>query len=231
MISCSRHISENRQNELKQLLGVQAVELFDKYLGLPTIIGRSKTQIFDFVKTRVWKKLKGWKEKSLSRAGREVLIKVVAQAIPSYVMSCFILPDSLCQQIESMISRFFWKGDASKKGIHWLSWKKLCKSKPEGGLGFRDFSAFNRALVAKNWWRLLKCPNSMLGRVFRAVYYPEGNILTSKLGYRPSYAWTSISKSKKMFQEGGRWKVGNGAMINIWNDKWIACSIQTHNLV
>jgi hypothetical protein len=61
----------------------------------------------------------------------------------------------------------------------------------------------------------------MLGRVFRAVYYPEGNILTSKLGIRPSYAWTSISKSKKMFQDGGRWKVGNGAMINIWHDKWI----------
>src|ERR1044072_8102066 len=120
-----------------------------------------------------------------------------------------------------MISRFFWKGDASKRGIHWLSWKKLCKPKPEGGLGFRDFSSFDRALVAKNWWRLLKCPNSMLGQVFRAVYYPEGNILTSKLGYRPSYAWTSIFKSRKMFQDGGRWKVGNGALINIWHDNWI----------
>src|ERR1044072_8030376 len=121
MISCSRYETENEQNELKQLLGVQAVEIFDKYLGLLTIIGRSKTQIFEFVKERFWKKLKGWKERPLSRADREVLIKAVAQAIPSYVMSYFILPDSLCQQIESMISRFFWKGDASKRGIHWLS--------------------------------------------------------------------------------------------------------------
>ena len=221
MISCSPGVSENRQNELKQLLGVQAVEIFDKYLGLPTIIGRSKTQIFEFVKERVWKKLKGWKERSLSRAGREILIKAVAQAIPSYVMSCFILPDSLCHQIESMISRFFWKGDASKKGIHWLSWNKLCKSKPEGGLGFRDFSSFNRALVAKNWWRLLKCPNSMLGRVYQAVYYPNGNILTSTFGRRPSYAWTSIQKAKNILQKGGRWKVGNGSLINIWSDIWI----------
>ena len=53
MISCSRHVSEYKQNELKQLLGVQAVEIFEKYLGLPTIIGRSKTQIFEFVKERV----------------------------------------------------------------------------------------------------------------------------------------------------------------------------------
>ena len=61
----------------------------------------------------------------------------------------------------------------------------------------------------------------MLGRVFWSVYYPDGNILTSKLGYRPSYAWTSISKSKKFFQDGGRWKVGHGALINIWSDKLI----------
>src|ERR1044072_3598 len=128
---------------------------------------------------------------------------------------------SLCSQIESMINRFFWKGDASKRGIHWLSWNKLCQPKPQGGLGFMEFSTFNRALVAKNWWRLLKCSNSMLARVYRSVYYPDGNILTSKLGYRPSYAWTSISKSKKIFQDGGRWKVGNSRLINIWEDKWI----------
>src|ERR1044072_7904590 len=34
MISCSRRVSEYKQNELKQLLGVQAVEIFEKYLGL-----------------------------------------------------------------------------------------------------------------------------------------------------------------------------------------------------
>ena len=62
----------------------------------------------------------------------------------------------------------------------------------------------------------------MLGRVFRAVYYPDGNFLTSKLGYRPSYAWTSISKSKKIFLDGGRWKVGNGALIDIWSDSWLS---------
>lgn len=82
-------------HELKQLLHVKAMEGYEKYLGLPTIVGKSKTQIFGFVKDRVWKKLKGWKEKTFSRAGREVLIKAVAQAIPSYVMSCYMLPNGL----------------------------------------------------------------------------------------------------------------------------------------
>lgn len=48
--------------------------------------------------------------RALSRAGREVLVKGVAQAIPSYVMSCFLLPDGLCSQIEAMISRFYSEG-------------------------------------------------------------------------------------------------------------------------
>ncbi|XP_057459108.1 uncharacterized protein LOC130749749 [Lotus japonicus] len=136
MLSVSRNVHDNCFHELKQLLNVKAVEGYDKYLGLPTIIGKSKTQIFNFVKERVWKKLKGWKEKFLSRAGREILTKPVAQAIPSYVMSCFVLPDGICAYIDRMISKFFWGGDPARQSLHWTKWENLCKGKMEGGLGF-----------------------------------------------------------------------------------------------
>jgi len=56
---------------------------------------------------RVWKKLKGWKEKHLSFEGRGVLIRVVAQAIPVYVISCFLLPISLCERIERAVCNFW----------------------------------------------------------------------------------------------------------------------------
>jgi len=46
-------------------------------LGLTPTMGRSYRQIFEFLKKSVWKKLEVWKEKSLSKVGREVLIKVV----------------------------------------------------------------------------------------------------------------------------------------------------------
>lgn len=47
-------------------------------------------------------------EKTLSRTGNEVLIKAVLQSIPSYIMSCFLLPGYLIDSIESAIKAFWW---------------------------------------------------------------------------------------------------------------------------
>lgn len=90
------------------ILGVQEVDKQEKYLGLPTIIGRSKKVVFAGIKDRIWKKLQGWKEKLLSRPGKEILLKSVAQAIPTYMMSVFSLPCGLLDEIHSMMARFWW---------------------------------------------------------------------------------------------------------------------------
>ena len=79
-LSFSKNVSETLRETLE-------VEKHEKYLGLPIMVGRSKKIIFSHVKERVWKKLKGWKSCLLSRAGKEVLLKLVIQAIPSYAMS------------------------------------------------------------------------------------------------------------------------------------------------
>ena len=66
------------------------MEKLDAYLGLPTLIGRRKYDTFAFVKERVWRKLQGWKGKLLSRARKDkVLIKAVAQSIPTYTTGVF----------------------------------------------------------------------------------------------------------------------------------------------
>lgn len=62
---------------------MKLVDRYSKYLGIPTLPGRSKKQVFNDVKERIWKKLQEWKEKLLSRAGKEVLLKSVIQAIPT----------------------------------------------------------------------------------------------------------------------------------------------------
>lgn len=92
---------------IQQILPFQVVELFDRYLGLPARIWRSKVEVFNYLKDRLWSRVNGWNEKNLSQAGREVLIKSVLQAIPTYVMSCFKLPSTILEEVEKIIRRYW----------------------------------------------------------------------------------------------------------------------------
>ena len=53
----SNNTSRMQRDWIKNELGVQEVEKFESYLGLPTLIGRSKYQAFSFLKEKVWKKI------------------------------------------------------------------------------------------------------------------------------------------------------------------------------
>ena len=220
-ISFSNNLESNVRETTKARLGMREVEWHDKYLGLPTLLGRSKKISFASIIDRIWKKLQGWKEKLLSRAGKEVLIKAVAQAIPSYAMSCFKLPTTFCHEIESIINKFWWGNAGGKNGIHWKNWCSMCRPKLEGGLGFRNFEAFNEALLAKQLWRLHQQPYSLLTRIYKARYYPHACLWKVEQGVAPSYAWRSILGARKLLLKGVRWRVGNGRSINIWWDRWI----------
>ena len=69
-------------------------------------MGRHKRNTFNDIKEKIGKKLVGWKEKMLTTVGKEVLIKVVAQAILTYTLSYFKIPNSLCEELTSMIRNF-----------------------------------------------------------------------------------------------------------------------------
>lgn len=114
-------------------------------------------------------------------------MKAVIQAIPTYTMSLFQLPQSLCRDINSIMSKFWWGHKHDDSRIAWMSWKKLGWAKEIGGLGYRDLEWFNMVLLAKQGWRLIQNPEGLAAKILKEKYIPRGNFLNSSLRRQPSY--------------------------------------------
>ena len=76
-------------------------------------------------------------------------------------------------------------------------------------------------LLAKQGWRLQMCTTSLVHKVFKTKYFPNGDFLSAELGHHPSYEWRSIFVAQDVVKHGHRWQVGNDQSIDIWNDKWL----------
>ncbi|KAM5575544.1 hypothetical protein ABKV19_014485, partial [Rosa sericea] len=74
-VTFSKNVTEALQGEIAELLNVVVVESHEKYLGLPTYVGRAKTATFQYIKERLGKKLDGWQGKCLTGAGKDILIR------------------------------------------------------------------------------------------------------------------------------------------------------------
>ncbi|XP_024171861.1 uncharacterized protein LOC112177844 [Rosa chinensis] len=217
----SKNISSFMQEEVSSLMGVEVVASHERYLGLPTYVGRKKTSTFHYIKENLAKKLSCWQGKLLSGAGKDILIRVVAQALPSYAMSVFQLTKDFCEDLEHMCARFWWGSTNDKRKIHWKTWNALCNPKEEGGLGFQSLSNFNFVLLAKQAWRVLCNPNSLIARIYKARYFPTETFWTVDLHPSPSYSWRSIFSTRELLQQSAYWQIGNGVNVNIWSDSWI----------
>jgi hypothetical protein len=88
----------------------------------------------------------------------------------------------------------------------------------DGGLGFRDMHLFNKAMLAKQIWRLQTDPNSLLNKCLKARYYPDSDILHAQQSRGSSYAWQSLFQAIDLIKKGSCWQIGNGNSINIWED-------------
>ncbi|KAA3489015.1 reverse transcriptase [Gossypium australe] len=196
----SSNTFEESKEAVSTLLGVRSSLSPEKNLGLPNVVGRQKKEAFQNLLDRIALRIEGNN---------------------TYAMPCFLFPKALCEMIESKFARFWWQKGVGKQGIHWCQWRLLCRPKEEGGLGFRSMAQFNISLLAKQGWRLLNFPDSLVAQVFKAKYFPESNFLNSCMGNSSSYVWRSIWATKDTLEKGLIWKVGTGTNISITEDAWI----------
>jgi hypothetical protein len=112
---------QSLRDQIKNILDVHSEALNEKYMGLPSDVGNASSGAFKYLKDRVWNKIQGWMEQCLSAGGKEVLIKSVAQAIPTFSMSCFRLPRGLCQHIDGLLRNFWWGSKEGKRRTCWVA--------------------------------------------------------------------------------------------------------------
>ena len=160
-------------------------------------------------------------QKLLSAAGKEVLIKSVAQAILVFSMSCFRLPRGLCDNVTSIIRQFWWGSKHGKRKPAWVSWDVMTNPKNLGGLGFKDIEVFNLALLSRQMWRCLTEMRSLSSRVLKAAYYPTSSIFEAELGSNPSQIWRAIVDGRDTLKLGAIMHIGDGRSTNIWQHNWI----------
>lgn len=97
----------------------------------------------------------------------------------------------------------------------------MCEPKHHRGLGFKDMASFNMALLAKQGWRLLSKPNSLLARVLKGKYFYCSSFLQAAQGSRALWGWQSLLWCRDLLKQGIRWHVADGQSIACKSEAWV----------
>lgn len=79
----SGKIQAGRITAIKDIFQLNVVSRHENYLGLPSMVGKKRTNFFNDVKLKVLSKISNRQHKLLSSGGKEIPIKMVAQAVPA----------------------------------------------------------------------------------------------------------------------------------------------------
>ncbi|KAL2230785.1 UNVERIFIED_CONTAM: hypothetical protein Sindi_1672900 [Sesamum indicum] len=140
--------AQDLKDHMLEILCFQEGHLPMRYLGLPLISSRLSISDCQPLISKIDARINGWEGISLSYAGWVQIIKSVLFALSLYWASAFILPKKVINEIEKRLRIFLWKGTTSS-GYAKVAWKDVCRLTNEGGLGFKDISTLNRALMIK----------------------------------------------------------------------------------
>lgn len=93
---------------ISNLLGFQKVQDMVHYIDVPLFHQRVTNSTLHFVVDKVRMKLQIWDARQLSIFGRVTLAQSVLFSIPSYFMQSMMIPQQICDEIESLVKTFIW---------------------------------------------------------------------------------------------------------------------------
>lgn len=164
----SSRLSTSEIEAIQASTGMPSGSLPIRYLEVPLCTKKLTLQNCEPLICQVKKWFTSWSVKTLSFAGRLLLIKTVIAGITTFWSSAFILPKACISRINSLCGSFLWKGNLEGHASARVAWSEVTKTKEKGGLGLRDLLSWNKAVCLKFIWLLFFREGSIWVAWFRS---------------------------------------------------------------
>ncbi|GJU88244.1 putative reverse transcriptase domain, reverse transcriptase zinc-binding domain protein, partial [Tanacetum coccineum] len=190
------------------------------YLGVPLISSRLLNKDCKVLVEKVRNRIRDWKNKSLSFAGRLQLCNSVISSMQVYWALVLAIPFGIIDDIQRLIRGFLWCNGEYKRGKAKVSWEDICLPKREGGLGIRCLEVFNIALMTTHIWNIVSNKESLWVRWIH-MYKLKGRTLWDiQPKASMSWGWRKLLQLRDIVKP-FLWKqVGNGLRTSLWYDTW-----------
>ena len=151
-------------------LKCRQMEIPFQFLGIPLGAKSSSCLVWEPLIKKFESKLSKWKQRALSMAAKVTLINSVLTALPIFLLSFFRIPQKVAHKVRSLQRNFLWGGSQDLTKIAWVKWRDICLPKELGGLGIKDISSFNAALLGRWLWALASTQDQLWARILISKY-------------------------------------------------------------
>nr|GFB09068.1 RNA-directed DNA polymerase, eukaryota, reverse transcriptase zinc-binding domain protein [Tanacetum cinerariifolium] len=136
---------------MANIIGCGVLKFPFKYLGVPVGCNMKRCVYWNAVIQKFESKLSSWKARLLSAGGRLSLIKAVLGNLPTYFMSLYMMPTSICSKLESLRNKFFRGAGHNESKMSWVKWEKSLASIKKGGLGIGSYFGLNTGFFSNGF--------------------------------------------------------------------------------
>ena len=184
-------------------------------------------QLWEPIIKKCERALSKWKQRHLSFGGRVTLIKSVLTSIPIYFLYFFRIPKKVNDKLVCLQCRFLWGGGSDTNKIGWIKWDTVCLPKEKGGLGIKDISTFNMAMLGKWRWNLFHDEVQLWAKILVSKYGGWRGLEENTTDSFESLWWRDLKSIFQTTQQGEevikgvKWRVGCGDNIKFWEDTWL----------
>ncbi|CAL1378578.1 unnamed protein product [Linum trigynum] len=182
----------NYKSNALNLSSFEEGELSVRYLGFPLISGKLSSTEIDILVDKVTKRIKSWRAKKLTYAGRLQLISSVLLGVVQYWMQLFVLPNKALKRIQQVCSHFLWHGNEAGRAK--VTWDSVALPRKEGGLGVKYLMAWNQACSIRMLWLFLMQAGALWVAWMYEYKCRQGDLWSLKVKYSSSWTWRRLLK-------------------------------------